>query len=75
MAKKETGHLRQLLIAATEKAIEGGLSKEEGDLLIGLARQINNNMNAETEHRKNQARLKQQLTTFGRLVIGEMDQE
>jgi len=75
MAKRETGQLRQLLIAAAEKAMEGNLSKEEGDLLIGLARQINNNMNAETEHRKNQARLQQQLTPYGRLVIGETDQQ
>ena len=71
------GDLRNTLFQQLKLATQGKVSRDDGKIIIGLANQVSNNLNAELKARELEIRLgstAEQLGRLGSLAIGEQQQ-
>lgn len=69
--KNTTGDLRTFLFDAMKKAEKGELPATDGRNIVGLANQINLNLQAEIKRAEQALRLGQTVPKFGEMVVGD----
>ena len=71
MNASKTKVIRKILVDSLQRAVDGGLSSEDGRTVVGLANQITQNMAAEVKVMSMKMKMGHQVEKFGELEVAE----